>query len=244
MEITRQKTVRLAVFGTICLITGGIRVSAQVAAADPAIAGQQTAIAAMQESIARQRASVARQLGQDSAANFFILPPPAPLGTPPPPAVAQLDCPPLSDVEVHSLVDQAAQREGLDADLVRRVMQQESGFRPCAVSPKGAMGLMQLMPATAAQFGVNDSFDPMENVSAGAKFLKQLLARYGGDVVKAVSAYNAGPARVDAFDGIPPIPETLGYVDRIFCAGTGVALPMPQPPPMPCLTLQPDENPQ
>ena len=100
--------------------------------------------------------------------------------------------------------------------MLINVMRQESGFRPCAVSEKGAIGLMQLMPATAEQLGVKDSFDPMENVDAGARFLRQLLTRYDGDVLKAVSAYNAGPARVDAVDGIPQIPETIDYIKRIF----------------------------
>jgi soluble lytic murein transglycosylase-like protein len=78
------------------------------------------------------------------------------------------------------------------------------------------MGLMQLMPSTAEQFGVKDSFDPVENVEAGARFLSELMKRYNGDVFKAVSAYNAGPARVDAVDGIPQIPETIDYINRIF----------------------------
>jgi len=78
---------------------------------------------------------------------------------------------------------------------------------------------MQLMPSTAEQLGVIDSFDPVENVNAGAKFLKQLLSRYDGDVFKALSAYNAGHARVDAAEGIPQIPETLEYVKRILYQG-------------------------
>lgn len=184
-------------------------------ASDGSLAKQQAAIAAMQESIARQRLSVQKQLGQSAAGDFFILPPPARMATLAM-ASGEADCPPLPDDEVQSLAGQAANREGLDPDLLLNVMRQESGFRPCAVSAKGAMGLMQLMPATAGDLGVVDSFDPSENVSAGAKFLKQLLSRYNGDVFKAVSAYNAGPARVDAADGIPQIPETLDYIKRIL----------------------------
>lgn len=184
------------------------------AAAQDAAAKQQAAIAAMQESIARQRASVQKQLGQ-TAEGFFVLPRPARMEGAPL-AAREPECEPLPEGEVRSLAGQAASRAGLDADLVINVMRQESGFRPCAVSSKGAMGLMQLMPSTADDLGVKDSFDPLENVDAGARFLKQLLTRYNGDVFKAVSAYNAGPARVDAADGIPQIPETINYINHIF----------------------------
>lgn len=207
--------------GYACLAGGCAGLQAQPAAqpqaGEDAVGKQQAAISAMQESIARQRLSVQKQLGQTTEA-FFILPPPARMagvGV----SAGAAECAPLPDGEVRSLVGQAATREGLDAELLLNVMRQESGFRPCAVSPKGAMGLMQLMPATAGQLGVKDSFDPVENVNAGARFLQQLLTRYNGDVFKAVSAYNAGPARVDAVDGIPQIPETLDYLMRILYPG-------------------------
>lgn len=125
------------------------------------------------------------------------------------------------------MVGEAASKEGLSADLLRSVMKQESGFRPCAVSSKGAMGLMQLMPATAGQLGVQNPFDPVSNVDGGAKLLKQLLGRYGGDVPMALGAYNAGPAKVDAAGGVPAIPETMDYVWKIL--GMGGNLP-PKPP--------------
>jgi soluble lytic murein transglycosylase-like protein len=190
---------------------------AQPTAEKNAVAAQQAAVAAMQESIARQRASVEKQSGQ-TADTFFLLPPPAHMeGVEP--GAATAECAPLPDGEVRTLAGNAATREGLDAEMLLNVMRQESGFRPCAVSPKGAMGLMQLMPSTADQLGVKDSFDPLENVDAGARFLRQLLTRYNGDVLKAVSAYNAGPARVDAVDGIPQIPETIDYINRIFYPG-------------------------
>jgi soluble lytic murein transglycosylase-like protein len=115
-------------------------------------------------------------------------------------------CPPLAD---------AANREHLQPELLRGVVQQESGFRPCAVSPKGAMGLMQLMPGTAAQLGVKNPFDPKENVDAGARFLKQLLDIYN-DLPMALGAYNAGPGRVNEAGGVPAIPETLNYIQRIM----------------------------
>ena len=211
----------LALLACSCLAGGGTgmqaqttRPPAQQATGEDAVARQQAAIAQMQESIAKQRASVQKQLGQSTDA-FFILPPPERMQS-----VAHdggtAECAPLPDGEVRSLASQAATRESLDAEMLINVMRQESGFRPCAVSEKGAIGLMQLMPATAEQLGVKDSFDPMENVDAGARFLRQLLTRYDGDVLKAVSAYNAGPARVDAVDGIPQIPETIDYIKRIF----------------------------
>jgi len=183
-----------------------------LAAAQDSIARQQAAITAMQDSIARQRASVQQSA---STGSFFVLPPPQPM-----PAsglgLAEMACAPLPDGEVRSLVTEAAAHEGVDTDLLLNVMRQESGFRPCAVSVKGAMGLMQLMPDTAGDLGVKDCFDPKENVTAGARFLHQLLNRYNGDVVKALGAYNAGPARVDAVDGIPGIPETMDYVKNIL----------------------------
>jgi len=110
-------------------------------------------------------------------------------------------------------------------DLLRTVMKEESGFRPCAVSGKGAMGLMQLMGATADELGVGNAFDPRENVTAGAKFLRQLIDLYNGDLTLALSAYNAGPGRVDPSLGIPEIPETMDYVHRILSAVQPVVSP-------------------
>jgi len=186
-----------------------------LAAQDDGLTQQRRAILAMQESLAKQQVSAQVQSGQQLGAGFFVLPPPAGLG-----GVTSLpavpECEPLPPSEVESLVNPAATREGVDADLLRKVMKQESGFRPCAVSPKGAQGLMQLMPATAEQFGVRDPFDASGNVDAGAKLLKQLLTRYDGDIARALAAYNAGPAKVDAASGVPAIPETLDYVRQIL----------------------------
>lgn len=130
--------------------------------------------------------------------------------------VAIANCDPLPPDQVNSLVDTAASRENLDRDLLRGVIRQESAFKPCAVSPKGAQGLMQLMPATAIQFGVVNPFDPVQNVDGGAHLLRQLLNRYNGDLTKALGAYNAGPSRVDAADGLPQIQETQDYVRQIL----------------------------
>jgi soluble lytic murein transglycosylase-like protein len=131
-------------------------------------------------------------------------------------AFAGADCEPLPASEVDALVEKAAKRQDLDQAVLRGVMRQESAFRPCAVSPKGAMGLMQLMPATASRLGVPNPFDTAANVDAGAKLLRELLMRYGGDLSLTLSAYNAGSAEVDAAAGVPEIPETQDYVKRVL----------------------------
>jgi soluble lytic murein transglycosylase-like protein len=114
------------------------------------------------------------------------------------------------------MIDEVSQKQGIDAALVKEVARQESGFRPCAVSSKGAEGLMQLMPATQDQLQVNDPFDPKQSLEAGSKLLKQLLDRYHGDLSLALSAYNAGPGNVDKAGGVPNIPETKNYVFSIL----------------------------
>lgn len=118
--------------------------------------------------------------------------------------------PPLNEV-----VNVASAAYHLDPDLVNSVIHAESGFNAHAVSPKGARGLMQLMPGTASQLGVNDSFDPQANVTGGSRYLRELLERYDFDLVKALAAYNAGPERVEQYRGVPPFRETRAYVARI-----------------------------
>jgi soluble lytic murein transglycosylase-like protein len=125
-------------------------------------------------------------------------------------------CEPLPKAQAAQLIRETAAREGLTPDLLRAVIGQESSFRPCAVSPKGAMGLMQLMPATAQQLGVRDPFNAKENVEAGSRLLKQLLGRYGDSVPLALGAYNAGPGQVDRYGGLPPFAETVDYVTGIM----------------------------
>ncbi len=187
------------------------------AAMDAALAKQRAAASAMQESLARQRASVEQQTGQAGRSGFFLLPPPASMGAAvAAPAPAATDCDPLPAAQVDTLVSNAAKRQEMDEAVLRTVMQQESAFRPCAVSPKGAMGLMQLMPATASDAGVANPFDPAANVEAGAKLLKELLTRYNGNLPLALGAYNAGPAKVDSEGAVPQIPETQEYVKRIL----------------------------
>ncbi len=115
-----------------------------------------------------------------------------------------------------TLVTKHARAHGVPAELVRAVMRVESCFDPRAVSRVGARGLMQLMPETAAQMGVRDSFDADQNIAGGARYLSQLLGRFKNDTRLAVAAYNAGPSAVDAYRGIPPFPETRSYVQRVI----------------------------
>jgi SLT domain-containing protein len=118
--------------------------------------------------------------------------------------------PPMNEV-----VNTASAEYHLDPDLVNSVIHAESGFNAHAVSPKGARGLMQLMPNTASQLGVNNAFDPQDNVQGGSRYLRELLERYNFDLVKALAAYNAGPDRVEQYNGVPPFRETRAYVARI-----------------------------
>lgn len=115
-----------------------------------------------------------------------------------------------------SVIRAAAERYSLDADLLHCVIAVESNFDPKAISAKNARGLMQLLPQTAAQFGVTDIFDPEQNVNAGAKYLHELLSKYRNNLTLALAAYNAGPERVDQYGHrVPPYLETMKYVQRI-----------------------------
>jgi len=143
------------------------------------------------------------------------LPPSAVRGFVPDEVLDELEsAPPGSDLV--SLVEQSARRHGLDPALVLAVVSVESGFRPAAVSPKGAQGLMQLMPRTAASLGVEDAFDPEQNVDAGVRHLETLVRLYGGDLTRALAAYNAGQGAVARHGGVPPYRETRAYVRRVL----------------------------
>ena len=113
------------------------------------------------------------------------------------------------------MVDTIAARLAVDRDLVHSMIRVESNYNPLAVSEKGALGLMQLVPSTARRFGVSDSFDPAQNVEGGVRYMRYLLDHYKGDHRLALAAYNAGEGTVERFGGVPPFPETRSYVKRV-----------------------------
>jgi soluble lytic murein transglycosylase-like protein len=123
---------------------------------------------------------------------------------------------PRSPQQMNEVINTVSGRHHLDPDLINSVIHAESGFNPRAVSPKGAQGLMQLMPQTASKLGVGDAFDPSANVEGGTRYLRELLERYNFDLIKALAAYNAGPQRVEQYHGVPPYYETQAYVARII----------------------------
>jgi len=126
----------------------------------------------------------------------------------------------MPSTDARTLVRDAARRTGLPPALVESVARVESNLRPEAVSPKGALGVMQLMPATARALEANPH-DTAQNIDAGARLLRDLLLKYDGDVVKALSAYNAGSGAVDRYRGMPPFAETQDYVDKVIRAYVG-----------------------
>jgi soluble lytic murein transglycosylase-like protein len=130
-----------------------------------------------------------------------------------PPAPARPASAPEPDAR--KLIDAAAGKHGLPPEFVHSVVKAESGYRPDAVSPKGAVGLMQLMPSTARELNANP-YDPAQNVEAGTAYLAELLRQYGGASDLALAAYNAGPGAVDRFKGVPPYRETRNYVERVL----------------------------
>ena len=126
---------------------------------------------------------------------------------------AKADQPPVSDLG--SLVDRIALEQGVEDSLVHSVIRAESNYDPRAISAKGALGIMQLIPATARRFGVVNAFDPRENIEGGVRYLKFLLDYYRNDYARTIAAYNAGEGAVDKYQGIPPYPETQNYVFRV-----------------------------
>jgi soluble lytic murein transglycosylase-like protein len=173
--------------------------------------------AAMAPSLGQQRASILVQaaaaakmaVATATGSSFFTGAPPLGLGL-------LAECDPLPTEQLNGIITVAAQKESVSFELIKAVVEEESAARPCAISFRGAEGLMQLMPATAEQFNVQDPFDPKQNIEAGAKLLKLLLGKYDNDLTLTLSAYNAGSGRVDQEGGIPPIPETLNYVADIL----------------------------
>lgn len=148
----------------------------------------------------------------DDLANSPCRPAPAP--TPlRPPARLKLT---FRTAELISLAHQLAERHGVDHRLVESLVEVESRFNSNAVSRAGAMGLMQLMPSLAREHGVDDPFEPWDNLDAGIRYLRKLLVRYEADLERTLAAYNAGPGAVDRYDGIPPYAETHEYVRRVL----------------------------
>jgi soluble lytic murein transglycosylase-like protein len=170
------------------------------AKADTAGSQQRASVASQRESIRQQAESLSLRL----------------MPWPHSPVESAPECDPIADDIVVPLIEGAAKAQKVDAKLVRAVIERESGFRPCAVSRKGAQGLMQLMPETAGELAVRDVFDPQQNIQAGTLYLKRLLEKYTGDLGRALAAFNAGPAAVDQVKGIPDNPETRDYVDAIL----------------------------
>lgn len=158
---------------------------------------------------------------KNSAEGVSILPGSGPAPAPSPAAApaalpAQTPAPANSGrVDVAEVVGAASDRYRLDPDLLNSVIRAESGFKVHAVSPKGAQGLMQLMPQTASKLGVANAFDPAANVDGGTRYLRELLEHYNFDLIKALAAYNAGPQRVEQYKGVPPYRETRLYVASI-----------------------------
>jgi soluble lytic murein transglycosylase-like protein len=155
----------------------------------------------------------------DSATNFIDLPVGSiaaieTLPDPVAPAPLPLPVPPAPDVD--TLLSNAGARHNIDVELLASVIHTESGGRADAVSRTGARGLMQLMPGTAQQLGVSDAFQPSQNIAGGTTYLDQLLTRYHDNLALALAAYNAGPAAVDRYHGVPPYRETRAYVARVM----------------------------
>jgi hypothetical protein len=141
--------------------------------------------------------------------------------------------------DINKLVEQTASRYQVDPDLIRAVIRVESGYDPKAVSSKGAMGLMQLIPATAQRFGVANPFDPKQNIEGGVNYLKHLLDLFGGDLNLSLAAYNAGEHLVQRSGGIPAIPETQNYVRKI----TSIYQPGEAPTPTKATPKEPPKAP-
>jgi len=163
-------------------------------------------------------AAPAAQLASAASVSQPVVDKPLAKPLPPAPVASNFTTPPSAATQAFDLdqvVREASSKNRLDPDFVRSVISAESNFKVHAVSKKGALGLMQLMPSTAAQLGVTDPFDPRANVEAGTAHLSALLDRYNNDPIKALAAYNAGAHRVKQYNGVPPYRETRLYISKI-----------------------------
>ena len=204
----------LTAFRVLALCALGVGVCL-AAPPEPAAAPKPSSFDLQRESLKKQRESIKAQLGPDIQpfdVDFGFL-----TARTPPPPLQQADCPPLEQDKVDALISAAAKKQSLSADLIRAVMAQESAFKPCAVSYKGAQGLMQLMPETASQLNVSDPFDPEQNVHAGSAYLKQLMDKYKNDVKLVLAAYNAGTTVAD--QGSASFPQvTQDYIAAVLAS--------------------------
>ena len=221
LNLRRARFLLLPVLAAACAAQDPAAYRAQVkAAVELSVAAQRSATSQMRGAVAQQRASlmaaVASIAAQRAAVRAQQKPMPLEVAAWLPMPTTAADCPPMATEELEAVLAAAAEKEGITPDLLRAVVERESGFCPCAVSPKGALGLMQLMPETADLYGVSDAFDPKQNVESGAKFLARLLDRYHGELPLALAAYNAGPGKVDVNRTVPDIPETKAFVSRVL----------------------------
>jgi soluble lytic murein transglycosylase-like protein len=225
-ELRALSDISIAIFAltlpVICLAQKATSVPTDPPHTPSSLERQAASIARMQKaldrpaaaSLAAQRQSISRQADNRE---IFIEPlPPSTLATMEP--RIEPACDPLPESEIDSILKTESSSTGIEFDLLKAIVGQESAFRPCAESPRGAIGLMQLMPETAIELGATNPWDPQENIRLGAKYFKDMLTRYDGDQARALAAYNAGPAQIDAAGGIPDIPETQDYVRRILKA--------------------------
>lgn len=133
-----------------------------------------------------------------------------------PPPYKDYDRASLKKEVLRNVAAYEAERHGINPQLVKAIIMAESNWNPNAVSPRGALGLMQLMPSTASMMGVSNPFDPKENIDGGIRYLKYLLKRFNGNLTLALAAYNAGPTRVERIGAVPSIPETVAYIERVM----------------------------
>jgi soluble lytic murein transglycosylase-like protein len=169
---------------------------------------------------ATSQPKVLTHLAPANLSNATPAAPPSQISSSPSPATR-----PTTPQELDRIVQTTAEKHRVDPRLVRAVIATESNWNSGAVSSKGAQGLMQLIPQTAQTLGVEDAFDPAQNVDGGVRYLSMMLDRYNGDVHRALAAYNAGPGAVDRSGGIPRIPETQNYVQKVtsaYIGGTGL----------------------